>query len=61
MVDRDVDGLWRVYLPHSCDEWIISGFNYNGVPLDEAIRQLKEFLEEGEAALELLYRGETTC
>lgn len=47
---------WEVYLPHCCDEWLITydGIYANGTPIALAIKQMTAFVAEAEAALDAL-------
>lgn len=45
---------WRVRLPHQCDHWDIAGEDLDGVPLDEAIHAMEEFVSEAQDALSRL-------
>lgn len=44
---------WRVFLPHQCDEWMVSG-SYHGVPHGVAVAALERFIAEASEALEAL-------
>lgn len=44
-------GLWKVYLPHQCEEWEITG---HAETLDSAIVSLEQFIAEANEALEAL-------
>jgi hypothetical protein len=50
------EGLWRVSLPHQCDEWVISaGRAYaDGVSHTEAVAELERFIAEAQEALAAL-------
>ena len=52
-VGRRDSGKWTVYLPHSCDEWRIAG-EFEGVPHDEAVTLLAQFITEASEALAAL-------
>ena len=53
--DREYDGKFMVYLPHSCDSWCIAGENYgDGVSKEEAVTELERFIEEAQETLEKL-------
>ena len=51
------NGKFEVYLPHSCDQWSITG-GYQGSNQDQAIIDLEDFIREAQRALEALRRGE---
>lgn len=42
---------YRVYLPHSCDEWDIVGGWSSGASRSAAIEKLRQFIDEAELAL----------
>ena len=48
--------LWAVYLPHQCDEWGITGEEYDELykPHSEAVVLLKQFISEANQALAML-------
>jgi hypothetical protein len=47
---------WQVSLPHQCDEWLITNRYENH---DSAVRQLEQFVQEAQEALDAL-RGRRT-
>lgn len=50
--ERVVDpGKWSVSLPHQCDEWEIAGGDYDYVSHEEAVKELRQFIEEAKTAL----------
>jgi hypothetical protein len=63
-VHRQDDGTFTVHLPHQCDGWDIAGESFGsghgiGVPQATAVEGLREFLADGQRALEALEKGET--
>jgi len=51
--------LWTVCLPHQCDEWLIVGEKYgDGKSRASAVLTMEQFINEAQAALEKLQRGE---
>ena len=50
-----VSAEWVVFLPHQCDSWDIVGEdNHEGVPHEEAVSSLRQFIAEAEDALRRL-------
>lgn len=56
---QDVTG-WRVYLPHQCDAWDITGESFAGAPLVDAVADLERFIAEAQIALAQLRKAATT-
>lgn len=46
---KNVKDQWMVYLPHSCDEWVIALGKHH-----EAVAELERFIVQAKAALEAL-------
>lgn len=52
---------FSVWLPHSCDEWIIAGpprYDYGRCSREEAIEELQQFIAEAQMALSVLQKIE---
>lgn len=45
---------WRVFLPHQCNDWDITGDRYQSASHVEAVAELEEFIVEAQRALEAL-------
>lgn len=57
---RNIEGDgWIVDLPHQCDSWMITGFNYKPATQEDAIIQLTQFIAEAQEALERLKNSST--
>lgn len=60
-VKKAEGGGFNVFLPHQCDHWEITGdenYGVKGSSKTLAVKELTEFLAEGQRALEALRRDQ---